>query len=70
MSEALKVHALNVYNVRVRMLERARAIETQVGSVHAIALTGTVPMLALPHAVTTGALLYIEQENLIAGKPE
>ena len=27
-------------------------------------------MLALPHAVTTGASLYIKQENLIAGKPE
>ena len=36
----------------------------------AIALTGAVPMLVLPHAVTTGASLYIEQEYLIAGKPE
>ena len=27
-------------------------------------------MLALPHAVTAGASLYIEQENLIADKPE
>ena len=36
----------------------------------AIALTGAVHMLVLPHAVTSGALLYIEQEKLIAGKPE
>ena len=27
-------------------------------------------MLVLPHAVTSGALLYIEQEKLISGKPE
>ena len=27
-------------------------------------------MLALPNAITSGALLYIEQENLIVGKPE
>ena len=27
-------------------------------------------MLVLPHAVTAGASLYIEQEYLIAGKPE
>ena len=27
-------------------------------------------MLALPHAVTADASLYIEQENLFAGKPE
>ena len=36
----------------------------------AIALTGAVRMLVLPHAVTAGASLYIEQEYLIAGKPE
>ena len=36
----------------------------------AIALTGAVRMLLLPHAVTAGALLYIEQDNLIADKPE
>ena len=36
----------------------------------AIALTGAVRMLVLPHAVPSGASLYIEQENLIAGKPE
>ena len=36
----------------------------------AIALTGAVPVFVLPHAVTAGALLYIEQEYLIAGKPE
>ena len=36
----------------------------------AIALTGAVPVLVLPHAVTAGGLLYIEQEYLIAGKPE
>ena len=34
------------------------------------ALTGTVRMLVLPHAVTIGASLYIEEENPIAGKPE
>ena len=50
-----------------------RAIETRgwlctlLGS--AIALNGAVPMLVLPHAVTAGASLYIEQEYLIAGKP-
>ena len=27
-------------------------------------------MLTLSRAVTSGASLYIEQENLIAGKPE
>ena len=36
----------------------------------AIALTGAVCMHVLPHAVTAGASLYIEQEYLIAGKPE
>ena len=36
----------------------------------AIALTRAVLMLLLPHAVTAGASLYIEQENQIAGKPE
>ena len=36
----------------------------------AIALNGAVSMLVLPHAVTAGASLYIEEENLIAGKPE
>ena len=36
----------------------------------ATALTGAVPMLVMPHAVTAGASLYIEQEYLIAGKPE
>ena len=36
----------------------------------AIALTGAVRVLLLPRAVTAGALLYIEQENLIADKPE
>ena len=35
-----------------------------------IALTGAVRMLVLPHAVIAGVLLYIEQENLIVGKPE
>ena len=29
-----------------------------------------VRMLVLPHAVTAGALLFTEQEYLIAGKPE
>ena len=38
----------------------------------ATALTGAVyvPMLVMSHAVTAGASLYIEKENLIAGKPE
>ena len=36
----------------------------------AIALTGAVHMFLLPHAVTAGASLYIEQEILITGKPE
>ena len=35
-----------------------------------IALVGAVRMLVLPHAVTAGASLYIEQEYLIAGKLE
>ena len=42
----------------------------KVGSVHCwkrYSLTGAVPVLVLPHAVTAGALLYIEQEYLIAG---
>ena len=34
----------------------------------AIALTAAVCMLVLPHAVTTGATLYIEQEYLIVGE--
>ena len=33
-NECTKVQNLSVYNVRGRMLESARAIETQVGSVH------------------------------------
>ena len=36
----------------------------------AIALTRAVHMLVLPHAVTAGASLYIEEEYLIVGKPE
>ena len=36
----------------------------------AIALTRAVPMLVLPHVVTAGASLYIEEEYLIAGKPD
>ena len=36
----------------------------------AIAQTGSRHMLALPHAVTADASLYIEQENLIVGKPQ
>ena len=68
---ALKCRTLDVYyNARARILESARAIETQVGSVHCWKVTGAVRVLLLPHAVTAGALLYIEQENLIAGKPE
>ena len=33
-------------------------------------VTYSVSMLVLPHAVTAGASLYIEQDYLIAGKPE
>ena len=36
----------------------------------AIALNRAVRMLALPHAVTVGASLYIEQENLVVGRTE
>ena len=50
-----------VHNPRMRLRECS-------GS--AIALTGAVRMLLLPHAVTAGASWYIEQENLIADKPE
>ena len=49
------------------MLER---LKLRLAPASAIALTGAVPMLVLPHAVTAGASLYIEQEYLIAGKPE
>ena len=47
-------------------------LKLKVGSTagSAIALTGAVCMLVLPHAVTAGVLLNIEQEYLIAGKPE
>ena len=65
---ALKCRTLSVYNVRERMLERHVLLKLKVGFVHAIALTGAVCMLILPHAVTAGASLYIEQKYLIAGK--
>ena len=55
------------------MLERHVRLKLKVGSVTAgstIALTRAVRMLVLPHAVTAGASLYIEQEYPIAGKPE
>ena len=73
--ESLKAHAVNlIYNARARMLERHVRLKLKVGSVHCwkryIGLTGAVPMLVLPHAVTAGASLYFEQEYLIAGKPE
>ena len=64
---SLKCRTLGVYNVRVQILERARAIETQVALYAAsssIAFTGAVRMLVLPHLVTTGVSLYIEQEKL------
>ena len=57
-------------SARAQMLERHVRLKLKVGSVSAIALTGAVRMLVLPHAVTTGASLYIEQEYLIAGKLE
>ena len=60
-----------VYNAHARMLERHVLLKLALYTAgSAIALTGAVPMLVLPHAVTAGALLYIEQEYLIAGKPE
>ena len=55
------------------MLESARVIQLKLAlytAGRAIASTGAGRMLALPHAVTAGASLYIEQENLTAGKPE
>ena len=49
-------------------LVRARARVLASGYVHtgrsAIALAGAVSMLVLPHAVTAGASLYIEQGKL------
>ena len=71
---ALKCRTLGVYNAHVRecwkahMLLKLKLALYTAGS--AIALTGAVRVLLLPHAVTAGALLYIEQEYLIAGKPE
>ena len=67
------VHESCLYNVHARMLEKhvrlnSRLVLYTAGST--IALTRAVPMLVLPHAVTAGASLYIEQEHLIAGKPE
>ena len=47
---------------------KLRAIDTQCTLLEA--LTGAVHMLVLPHGVTAGASLYIEQEYLIMGKPE
>ena len=70
-TNALKCRTLGVYNVRARMLESTRAIESQLTlytARSAIALTRAVCMLLLPHAVTNGASLHIEQKNLIAGK--
>ena len=52
------------------MLECTSATETQVGSVHCWKCYCLDRMLLLSYAVTAGASLYIEQENLIAGKPE
>ena len=67
--ESLKAYALDLYNEHANA-GKARAIETLYTAGSAIVLTGAVCMLVLPHAVTTGASLYIEQEYLIAGKPE
>ena len=52
------------YNVRARMLERHVQLALYTAG-SAIALTGAVPMLVLPHAVTAGVSLYIEQEYLM-----
>ena len=52
------------------MLESVRAIETQVQLAlytagNAIAKTGAVRMLALPHAITAGDWLYINRKTLL-----
>ena len=65
---ALKCRTLGIYNTHV-LLKLKLALYTGTAE-SAIGLTGAVRMLLLPHAVAAGALLYIEQENLIAGKPE
>ena len=59
-------HAQNVNSAsRTSIASQVALYSYTAGS--AIALTGTVRMLVLPHAVTSGASLYIEQE---AGNPE
>ena len=57
------------------MHETPRVIASQVAMYtytagSSIALTRAVCMLVFPHAVTSGASLYIEQEKLIVDKPE
>ena len=55
------------------MLECARVLKLKLAPYtagSALVKTGAVRMLLLSHAVTSGASLYIEQENLITGKPE
>ena len=62
---SLKAHALDIYNARARMLERHLRLKLRLAlytAGSAIALTGAVRMLVLPHAVIAGASLYIEQE--------
>ena len=67
--ESLKAHMLDLYNAHVNA-GKTRAIETLYTARSAIILSRAVCMLVFPHAVTTGASLYIEQEYLITGKPE
>ena len=60
-----------IHSARARMLERHVQLKLALYTAgSAIALTGAVRTLVLPHAVTAGASLYIEQEYPIAGKPE
>ena len=62
-----RAQILESAHARLRVLERHVRLKLRLA---AIALTGAVRMLVLPHAVTAGASLYIEQEYLIVGKPE
>ena len=75
---ALKCRSLGIHNARLNESWKAHMLyidapclkscvkSSQVARYNAgsaIALTGAVRMLVLPHAVTAGASLYIEQEN-------
>ena len=56
---ALKCRTLCVYNMCVCNPGELKLVALYT----AIALTEAVSMLVLTHAVTSGALMYIEQEN-------